>query len=434
MDPDLVSRLLFWAFTAIILVAPLRTSVFVYLLLSQIDASGPGFGSTSSVGFENLVRIAIIPSLLAWRLGVFADWRKPWGMLGKSWLLFTAWAAVAVAWSPYQLSAAKMIAYLISYALLFGVFAKTWERGLLTPKLIVANIYAVLMIGVIETYLCGNPFGTLETIDRFTTFASPQTLAAYLASMVAVLSVLRPLKAIHWLGIAAAVVGVIGTGSRYVLAGLIVLGLVVALLFAEKISFAAYLRRITLALLLIIILVGSLRIAAPESRLNEIFGAADITKIDVEDVPTFAWRIQIYLTAIDDISNWEKKSWIIGEGTSSAGDVILRAVGFDVETVDPNRAMHNEFLRALYEWGLIGLALFIGVLVVIVLQQVRWWRNGIVESAAALVLFPTILISLCVENILAASGGPTSCGFLLCLTLGYANCLVAKQSELVNVA
>lgn len=72
------------------------------------------------------------------------------------------------------------------------------------------------------------------------------------------------------------------------------------------------------------------------------------------------------------------------------------------ESVDPNRALHDEFLRSLYEWGLVGLF----SLTLFLFQAFRLGlSNALVQGSpqgwAFLAIFVPLMISLTVKNFLA---------------------------------
>jgi O-antigen ligase len=158
---------------------------------------------------------------------------------------------------------------------------------------------------------------------------------------------------------------------------------------------------------------------APENRLNELVDYAETSSSSYEDVGTFAWRVLIYQEAIDQILNRSALGLLLGSGTSSAGDVKVDVYSkqFTIEEVDANRSMHDEFLRALYEWGIVGLVLLLGFLA----STFRFcWRRAKatreVSTLAYIALFPTLLLGLGVENILANAGHPAGTGYLLAFT------------------
>ncbi len=144
----------------------------------------------------------------------------------------------------------------------------------------------------------------------------------------------------------------------------------------------------------------------------------------VEDIGTLAWRMRIYQEAYDQLTDRRPLALLLGSGTSSGGDIKLTLSTDADEGLDPNRTMHNEFLRCLYEWGAIGLFLFVAVLVQatrISFRALKIQRSW--QAAAFLGILPAIVFSLTVENMLANSAGPAGAGYMLVLT-----CLISSVS------
>ena len=89
-----IAKILFWALVVAVLVAPRRWAILAFLVVIQIDVSGPGWASPSAVGLENAIKVLGLPLLLLLRLGIpaLAPYRS---MAFKLWLLFTGYVAVA---------------------------------------------------------------------------------------------------------------------------------------------------------------------------------------------------------------------------------------------------------------------------------------------------------------------------------------------------
>ena len=91
------------------------------------------------------------------------------------------------------------------------------------------------------------------------------------------------------------------------------------------------------------------------------------------------------------------------------------------DKVDGNRAFHNEFLRAFYEWGVVGLTLFLALWFFVVRDT---WILGVRQKSlagiACLAFLPAIFFGLMIENMLANSGAPGGMGFVLVLSLSAA--------------
>jgi O-antigen ligase len=121
----------------------------------------------------------------------------------------------------------------------------------------------------------------------------------------------------------------------------------------------------------------------------------------------------------------------VGSGTSSGADLVLEGGFFGEANVDPNRAIHDEFLRAAYEWGFLGLfamLLFFGAVVKFGISIIREGTSP--EGWAFLAISVPLLISLSVENVLADSGSPGGVGYNLILTsMVAAHGLIAEKQQ-----
>jgi len=147
----LIARLFFWAFTAgTVFLAP-RWAVISYLLLVQFDLTGSAFYSSEILGWENAVKVIVAPTILFYRLRPINFLNPNILKVARIWLLLAFYAAVAVLWSPFKLSAVKMLGYFYAYTILFVVFAAAWRRGWITAKALVFVLWASLAFAVLQT-------------------------------------------------------------------------------------------------------------------------------------------------------------------------------------------------------------------------------------------------------------------------------------------
>lgn len=91
------------------------------------------------------------------------------------------------------------------------------------------------------------------------------------------------------------------------------------------------------------------------------------------------------------------------------------------EQIDANRVIHNEWLRALYEWGVAGLSLLALSLLALPLgvlrtSDSRWRRN----APIVLAFLPAFLASLSAENVLAGAGNAVTMSLALIVALLWA--------------
>ncbi len=431
----LIARALFWVLALAVAVAPRRWALLAFLVVVQVDVSGPGWASPTAVGVENAIKIIGLPLILLLRLGlpVHKPYRSP---AFKLWGLFTAYVAIASIWSPYHIAAAKMVVYLVSYAVVFLLFTEAWRTGLLNTRQIVAAVWISLILAVLQTYVLGNPFGSPPKLiveqARFTTFSPPQSYAAFLAAAAALLLFLprphdnrydRTAVAVTGVGIA---VGLVLVGSRYVFvgAGMLLLiwgGLTLwKRLHQSTMSRASAIRAVAIGSAAFIILVGSIAAVAPDNRIFALRKLVDHGRFNPKAIGTFEWRLDAYRTALEQIRSRPLSEDVVGSGTSSGARpvVAFNPTAFPANTIDANRALHDEFLRAFYEWGAIGSAIFIAFLVTLVVGFARSIRPlGVGPTQVFWALLPTLLLGLLLENVLAGSGTPVGTGFTLVVAL-----------------
>jgi O-antigen ligase len=106
---------------------------------------------------------------------------------------------------------------------------------------------------------------------------------------------------------------------------------------------------------------------------------------------------------------------LFGHGTSNGRMVsgpLSKGIG------DPNRAVHNEWLRIMYEWGLLGIILwllFIGSLMQYAYQGLSLDRAGFCKPL--FVYLPAFCIGVSGENIIAGAGHAENIGLLLVIGL-----------------
>jgi hypothetical protein len=337
------------------------------------------------------------------------------------------YAVVAATWSPYPLSALKMIGYLWCSTMLFIFFKFAWSSGWITEKVLIAVAWCAIGIAVVQTYLLDNVFGTLE--GRFTTFSDPQGFAAFLVCVLALLLCAGSSRLLTRITELVIVVNIILTGSRYVFLAMIALFIAGSFLRVvcrrNAFNLRTFVIRSVAGVFPALLLLGAIAYYLPTSRIYELVSFAAARDASVEDIGTLAWRMTLYQEAFDQLTNRKPMKLLVGSGTSSSGNIIMALNSDAEETLDPNRSMHNEFLRCLYEWGVIGLILFIMFLAESVKISVRALKSQRSWQAAAFLgICPAILFSLTVENVLANSGGPAGTGYVLILA-----CLISSVAQ-----
>jgi len=313
-----------------------------------------------------------------------------------------------------------MLGYLYGYCILFLVFTTAWRRRWISAGGLTFVVWASLFFAYVQTYLLGNDYGEPEYGRRFTSFTGAQSFAPFLLVLIALLVFRERRNLSILLAVGAASIGIVLTGSRSTFLGiawvLIAGGIIFAIRSGKKINLRLIVRRIGFGVAGIAC-VGLLVIEVlPKDRLNEMLGAVVSQNATLEDVGTFAWRYSLYGKTLDELASRSLPRLMIGSGTSSGASLVLENNIFQQEDVDPNRALHDEFLRSAYEWGLPGLVFLTFFLVEVfticneMIVRYHSWQAG----AFAAILVP-LMVSLTVENILAESSAPVGVGYCLVL-------------------
>jgi O-antigen ligase len=132
-------------------------------------------------------------------------------------------------------------------------------------------------------------------------------------------------------------------------------------------------------------------------------------------VGTIVFRRNLYQRAFKAIAESSLLELTFGHGTSNGRllrGTLTRGVG------DPNRAVHNEWIRILYEWGSVGLALWFVFIFSIILYAYQGVRKDRLGHARPLLIFiPAFLGGFSTENILAGAGHAENIGFVLLAAL-----------------
>jgi hypothetical protein len=424
-----VELLLFSVLAFGIILLPPRWSLLCLLLAGCVEVVPPGFDASASVSLGNAIGRLLLPILLLLRFTGFRLPKIRWSFLSVIWCALTAYAAVATLWSPFKLSGLKMAAYLSSWFVLYLVFDIGWRRRWLDQELIMAALWGSLTLAFFQTVVLGNPlFNGNRAGDfasaQFSPFTGPQSFGPFLACLLTLLLFSDQKSVLRSLSIGACLLALIEVGSRYALIEAGVVTLIWSLLVAAgvrtkgRVQLKSVLALLVLAVIALISFRAVVAWIAPESRVNQLFEIADDP--DVAVAGTFGWRLLIYDRVLTALSYRSPQELAFGSGTSSGGE-IPQELDTDNADLDPNRNIHDEFLRAEYEWGLIGLGL--GICMILATTGKLWvkaLRLRSLNGFAALAIMPGILLALLIENPLAGPGTAESLGYLLVLSYGFA--------------
>jgi O-antigen ligase len=414
----IVATALFWVFAVLSVSLPPRYGVIAFIVLVQFDLTGLAFYADSSLGWENAVKTIVIPTILLLRIRPFDLLPPALGRARNFWLVLVAYAAISIAWTPYLLSGVKMMGYFYAYSVLFVVFTHAWRRQWITRPALITIVCLSLAFAIVQTYLLGNGYGDPEYDNRFTTFSSAQSFAPFLISMTILMLLCVKRSMSTWLTAAAAVAGFLLTGSRSYFIGFawvaLVIGLALGKRFRHKLSFGLIIKSVVACALVVALLVVIVANLLPHSRINELFDVATTQDNSIQDVTTFAWRLTIWTKTIQEIGNRSIRGVLTGSGTSSAAAVAMETGYFQEANVDPNRCVHDEFLRTLYEWGVIGLIAFLGFLASLFRLSFKLAKLTQAPQAwACLAICVPLLIGLLIENIFADGASPGGVGYCL---------------------
>lgn len=424
-DVYAIELLLFYLLALGALFLPLRWGVFCMLVAGSVEVVRSGFIPTASVGWRNGVETLVIPAVLLLRMTNFRIPRIRWGFSAKVWTALVLYATVSILWSPFKLSGVKMVGFLLAWPLLYILFHLAWKRGFIDQNLIIAALWATLVLACVQTYFLGNPLA--GTSNQFVPFTSPNSFGPFLVCILALLLFSRKRNRFWLLSVGVCLPALVLVGSRYSLIAAAVLLFIWWLLSRGAVQKTGGIRLapVLLALALAVLVFSGFRDlmarAMPQSRINQLL---DLTsKPQLADTGTFAFRLLMYQRVLSKLSQRSLLALTFGSGTSSGAEVAFawqrEYVGY-TQGVDPNRTIHDEFLRATYEWGLIGLAL--GLALTVHVLKALWdrairWKS--LAGFAALAILPGVFLALLVGNPLAGPGYAQGIGYLLVLSYGF---------------
>ncbi len=392
--------------------APLRWSIIAYLLLSTIDFPGV----RTEIGMLNAAKGILLPLYLLWRLRGYSG-HQSIGLAPIAWILLMVYAAVSGLWSYYPVEAFKLIGHLAGSLVICFVLIRATKGGYLTPKIVIP--LTALSLGLAAVCSLFAP-GWADEKSRFSAFTTAQGFAAFLAALYCIALCSRTLRLPVRLFLAGTLMtALLLDGSR-----IWFIGFLIATLMALLISGArAWIKICALGMLTILLalVIGAsdtvISFLGQDAASNRI--AAAITAFYRGDTTsyglgTFRFRRELTGRVIQSIRESSTKDLVFGHGTCNGAAIY----GSTPKRADPNRFFHNEWLRVMYEWGVIGLVLwflFFGSIAVFAFTGERKDPRGYARPLMA--YLPAFLLALAGENFLAAAGNAVNAGFLLLIAL-----------------
>lgn len=420
-----VELTLFYLLALGVIFLPLRWALLCLVVAGSVEVIRPGFVSTASVGWRNGVETLVLPAILLLRFTKFRIPKINWGLSAKLWAALTLYATISILWSPFKLSGIKMVGFLIAWPLLYLVFYLGWKRGILEQGLAIAALWVTIGLACVQTYVMGNPlFGSSH---QFVPFTSSNSFGPFLACILALLLFSRKRHSLWLVSVGGCLLALFLVASRSSLIAAAVI------LFAWWLLSRGAVRRtrgirlapVLLALVLAVLVFSGFRDlmaeVMPKSRINQLLNLT--SKPQLAEVGTFGFRVLMYERVLSLLSQRSPRLLTFGSGTSSGGKVAFawqKNYNGYTQGVDPNRTIHDEFLRATYEWGLIGLVLGLALLAHAALAlRDRAFRKRSLAGFAGLAILPCVLLAALVENPLAGPGSAEGIGFLLVLTYAF---------------
>jgi hypothetical protein len=420
VDPSLVIMILqivVLCLVPVALFAPPRWALLAWLCMTHLDSADPTVAAHAQLGWVNTVRAVVVPLCLLWRFRGPSSPREmlPAGVLAAAWFGYVLLASL---WTPYTLAGLKMAMHIAAFFIAVLAVEKAALRGALTKGLFISFLLVSLGLGVLQSVVLGGVLHGRESADqavRLTSFVTPQQYATLLVALMAIAWWLPELHrnarlmTMLTLGLALYL-----NGSRtWTLGAMVVMGIAVGVKGYKYASAFCLVLGTAAGTLLLVATSGSSAAPVQLDRTNRLEATIDslVNSVDMaRDVGlgTARFRQRLYGGTIDEILESGTMKLLFGHGTSSGGSVAMRLFPFNYRfaSLDPNRVMHNEWLRTLYEWGVLGVVLVGAIVFLVYFNTFRLFRRSGNNAYAGILLsfFPAFMLGLSVENLMASAG------------------------------
>lgn len=412
MSADDVVLILYICLSAAVVLLPVRWSIVAYLLLSTVD-----FGQHSDhIGLLNTTKAVILPLYLLWRLRRYSGHQRM-TLAPIAWILLTIYSAVAAFWTYYPSFAFKLTGHMLALLVICCVFMRASKGPELQASIVLPTAVGIIVIAALRSIFAPQ-YG--EEAGRFTTFSSAQSFASLLVALYCIVLCARTVHAVIRISLCIVlVVALIFDGSRIWALGLMTSTLLALLIsdvrtWVKIFAVGFVIIATTLTISSFNSIVDLLTQHSQSNRIAAALTAAYENDMVSTGLGTFRFRRGLTEKVVDQLGKSSVTELLAGHGTSSGGTIM----GSQTKRLDPNRFFHNEWLRVTYEWGVIGLILFllfIGSITTFAFQGFR--KDPGARAKPLLVYMPAFLLGLTGENIIAGAGNAVSVGFLLLIGL-----------------
>ncbi len=395
---------------------PMRWSLIALLCLSTIDFQG-GRGSFASF---NVVKGVLLPVYLLWRLRAYSGHRIT-RVAPVAWLLLIAYIGIAAFWSLFPQSAGKLVGEMLGSLLVAFVYIRATKSGALTATSAIPATIGCLALATLRGVFF--PIWA-DAPGRFTSFLPAQAFAALLAGLYCVVLCGKGIRTeIRVLVCSALAVSVVLNGSRIWFAGILLATFFALMLSEGQVWLKICSSGALLAFLAVLssgtsLLFGLVAEGASTNRIASIVTAIHRNDANSSGLGTFNFRREVNEVAIQRIKQSTPEELIFGRGTCNGAVITGSLFAGYSKFGDPNRMFHNEWLRVIYEWGVIGSVfwlLFIGSIITFAIQGVRFNKHG--NAKPLLIYLPSFMVALAGENILAGAANAVNMGFIFVLAL-----------------
>jgi len=434
--PEIASGLdiLAWALLPVVLFARPRWVLFAWFVLANLDSANPEVAAHTRIGLTNALRAIGVPLIVLWRLRRHPS-REPVELPILLLVALSLTACVAALWTNYPLSGFKMGGHLAATVLGLIAVRRLAQVGAITVPSILMVFSATILLGFLQTVPLGGIFQSLTSpgqLPRFTSFVTPQQYAAFLTALLAFflwhpqLSLRRRLALVSILWVVLYL-----NGSRTWVIGALLIHLA-HLLFTRRRTlgtpflFAGASAGLLLAAILAGDGLGDLaldRSSRLQATLDSLLRPSDAAN-DV-GLGTIRFRRVLYHSTIESIAGSSTPELWFGHGSSSGADVVIQLFpsNYRASNLDPNRVLHNEWLRSFYEWGIFGLLLLSATIISALLGAARIYHATAGDPFAGMLMsyLPAYIVAMSTENVLASSGNALVAGLFLiygCFALG----------------